>query len=237
VNTTSWRRKVSGRGRRQVTNVGRDPQTAGAGQQEGNMTTSNTQAVCVPDAKAPTPEAQRLEDQFLSGYRRGVDMIVEAARAYVALLDVDPTARERLIIHRGFSRSSLNALERIGRGTLLPEIHFHAPEFGRLPIDEQRRLLENPIPFLVEKPDGTRDKTYVNPVYAPPNVRAQLFDSRGHIRSDVEQHQWLVARANRRVREEQVQPPPFRATATGLQVFRPTSFSWADIRRIMVAYK
>lgn len=200
------------------------------------MTTSNAQAISIPDDKAPTPEVQKLEDQFLAGYRRGVDLIAESARAYVALLEADPTARDRLVIHRGFGRSTLNALERIGRGTLLPEIHFHAPEFGRLPVDEQRRLLDNPVPFVVEKPDGTRDKTFVNPIYAPANVRAQLF-SGNHIRNDVEQHQWLVAKANRKVREEEVQPPPFRATATGLQVFRPTSFSWADIRRMLGACK
>jgi hypothetical protein len=177
-----------------------------------------------------------LETRFIGIFRSGVERLQEAARVYVELLDIDKTARERLVRDHGFRDNMLDSLERIGRGTLLLDIYINAPELGRLHVADQQRILDEPVPALVERPDGTVDELRVNLLYAAPAMRRQLLNG-SHIRTPGEQRAWLVAESNRRLHEQKVAPPAFRVTASELQVFRPTVFKWSEIRRMMKGAK
>jgi hypothetical protein len=175
---------------------------------------------------------KNLESRFVELVRNSFGNICAAARVYVELTSADEEARERLMSAYGFRPRFLDALERIGKGTLLPEVFVNAPELGRLPISEQRKLLHESVPAIVERPDGAVDELRVSLLTSPPDMRRQLLDG-SHIRSPAEQRAWLVAHANRKTRVEKTETLPFRATRKGLDVYRPTAFTWADIRKLM----
>ena len=173
-----------------------------------------------------------LERRFLELVGVSFQNLCEAARVYVELIKADPTARARMIADHGLTPRFLDDVERIGNDNLLPEIFVNAPGLRSLPISEQRRVLKDTVPAVIEQADGSVDMIQVSILGAPVAMQRQLVAG-SHIRSISEQRAWLVAKANLELPKDKPAPIPFEATKQGLVVHTPVKFTWPELRRIM----
>lgn len=94
--------------------------------------------------------------------------IVEAGQYVAWILDNDPEAREKFR-KAGLTPAFYGKLEKVGRGTLLPEL-FDYPSFGRLPVDQQRKVLTGDVIEMVRQADGSYDSKKVDLLRAAPDV-------------------------------------------------------------------
>lgn len=94
--------------------------------------------------------------------------IVEAGKCVAWILDNDPEARDKFR-KNGITPLTYSNLEKVGRGTLLPELFYYS-SFARLPIDQQRKVLTGDVIEMVRQPDGSYDSKKVDLLRASPNV-------------------------------------------------------------------
>lgn len=94
--------------------------------------------------------------------------IVEAGKCVAWILDNDPEARDKFR-KNGITPMTYSNLDKVGRGTLLPEL-FYYPSFARLPIDQQRKVLTGDVIEMVRQPDGSYDSKKVDLLRAAPDV-------------------------------------------------------------------
>jgi hypothetical protein len=166
-------------------------------------------------------EIAKLEADFLSALRNGVESLRIAGRALVRLMVADPDAGTRLIEEHGIPRNTLFILSRIGRGNLLPELAFK-PAMGRLPIEEQKRLVAGPVDAVVIR-EGKTETIKVDLRNAHPAMLEQVV-APDHIRSLPEQVQYIETRRG-------ATPPaaaatdgvPWRVRGGKIDILRPVS--------------
>lgn len=120
--------------------------------------------------------------------------IVEAGKTVAYLLDHDPQARDKFRT-MGITPGVYNRLEKVGRGTLLPELAEQS-HLARLPIDQQRQIVSGTVTALVEKPDGTFDTMPVDIMRADPVTVYRVIAS-DHIRTPAEQRAMIESQRKR----------------------------------------
>jgi hypothetical protein len=75
---------------------------------------------------------------------------VTAVGTHIAwLLDNDPEARTGFK-SRGYPQGFVDRMERVGRGTLLPDLALMGSVFERLPLDEQKKVVAGKVPVIRE---------------------------------------------------------------------------------------
>lgn len=121
--------------------------------------------------------------------------ITEAGALVCWLLDHDPEARDKFR-RLGVTPSTYARLEKVGRGVLLPELAQYT-RFDRLPLDQQRQVLEGCVTAVVEKADGTFDTIQVDVLRAAPDVAMRVIAG-DHIRTPEEQRR-MIERARKPV--------------------------------------
>lgn len=99
--------------------------------------------------------------EFRKAMAASVESLKLAGEKVAWLLDHDPEARDKFKI-MGLSMHTVDRLERIGRGRLLPELTSKTSFFDHLPIREQRRVLQQKVPAVIVKPNGTTEVKTVN---------------------------------------------------------------------------
>lgn len=134
-----------------------------------------------------------FKDQILLGLSMTTKVIQETALKYVEAIDKDPTFRDYLADEAPeVSGSVWRTLEKVGRGSLDARIAAGGCPYGnklrRLPISEQRRAIENPLPLLTVGGDTLQ----VSLDAMLPKQADQMFAAQ-HIRSLPEQRAWIEA--------------------------------------------
>jgi len=110
--------------------------------------------------------------------------VKEAGNIVAFLLDHDPQAREKFRkLH--ISPSFYGRLERVGRGSLLPEL-VNDTTYARLPVDQQRLIIQGETVAVVQKADGSFDTMKVDLMRADPVTVFQVI-APDHIRTPAEQ--------------------------------------------------
>lgn len=116
-------------------------------------------------AERMTPEVRakvhNLWEEFEGLFTEITEKIARAGEIVAELLDNDPRAREKFR-KMGLSGRSVARFERIGRGRLLPELATKSELYDHLPIPEQRRVLHEKVPALLDGPRGALKKDMVN---------------------------------------------------------------------------
>lgn len=123
------------------------------------------------------------------------DMIKSAGDRWARL---EPDVRQQVIDGApGHYREFLHRLQRIGEGTLHPQLYAApgraASTLGRLPIETQERFLSERISVAIVK-DGTPDVIKMDVLAMDDPTRRQVFkrvDGHLEIRSVSEQRAWL----------------------------------------------
>ena len=141
-------------------------------------------------------ESTRRLHECLEIIALGLEHIRRGCVKLAQLFDECPHTRELARLESGISPSELATLEKIGRGQLLPEIHYYGYRgLECLPLSEQRRVLDGPVEALVLLPGGRTDKLMVKLTSASIPMKQQLIAS-DHVRTLDEQRVWLTATAN-----------------------------------------
>jgi hypothetical protein len=140
-------------------------------------------------------EVKRLEQEFVSEFKVGINGVIKAANILVRLIEVDPEARTRLIEEYNIPRSTLVTMERIGNKLLRPELAFGDARLRALPMSDQERVLSGKIDVLVMKENGETDVLQVDLKTTTPEIKNQVLNG-DHIRPLNEQKAWLVGKNN-----------------------------------------
>jgi len=131
------------------------------------------------------PNAWEQLPRVLSALATGVK---EAGNLVAFLLDHDPQAREKFRkLH--ISPSFYGRLERVGRGTLLPEL-VSDTTYARLPVDQQRLVIQGETVAVIQKADGSFDTLKVDLMRADPVTVFQVI-APDHIRTPAEQRMMI----------------------------------------------
>ncbi len=141
-------------------------------------------------ARAGSPGSPEVW-QFLAALRKGVEAWREAAQLLVRGINRDPAFREQILTAEPtLSRRALDSLERVGRGSLLPELltQEHRPGIRRMmqmSIEDQRRYIAEPVEIVRGE---TSAHVFVRDLKS--TEIAQVFAGL-KLRSPREQRQWL----------------------------------------------
>ena len=144
--------------------------------------------------KADLITVDKLEKDFIEAFHSGLNGLKRAGDILVKMLEADPTVKDRIIEHHGLPHSTLNMLEKIGRGVVLPKIAWTYPRLERLSIGDQRRAVEGSVPMVIVKGNDV-DTIQVNLLRASKEVQDQIL-SGDHIRTPDEQRAFLMGKAN-----------------------------------------
>jgi len=162
----------------------------------------------------------------LNGLR---DSLATAGRIVAYLLDNDENARDKFRA-LGIAPGVYRRLEMVGRGTLLPELANEA-QYARLPLDEQRKVLQGTVEAVVEKPDGSYDVIKVDLLRAEPEIAYRVLAS-DHLRTPAEQRQ-VIELSKRRVaalaQTESAERPPWIVSGREIRFTRPCSMTRKDL--------
>lgn len=123
-----------------------------------------------------------------------VEMLEEAGRIYVELLETNPNAKRDIAAAvPGIDQRSLDVFEKIGRKQLFYRLQLSAcpgvKALARCPYSDQVLFWEKPVDLLIVK-DGKPEELKVHVTAMTPEQVKQVFD-RGHIRTIGEQRAWL----------------------------------------------
>lgn len=132
---------------------------------------------------------QELND-ILSSFKKH---ILQAGEVVCFLLDNDPEAREKFRMN-GISPIFYTNIEKVGRGTLLPELAQYGC-YSRLPLDQQRLVVSGGVTAVIEKADGSFDTVKVDVLRAPSDVK-MLVMAGDHLRTPEEQRR-LIERSKK----------------------------------------
>ena len=136
-----------------------------------------------------------LEKQFIEALSDGVNAWKKAGEILVQIDTRDHSAIDRIKTKHNISSAIINTFLAIGRGQLLPELITAQASIKRLPVADQKRVIEGTVEALVLKPDGTTDKVMVDILRADKQIINQVIGRDG-IRTLAEQKSALVARVN-----------------------------------------
>jgi hypothetical protein len=154
--------------------------------------------------------------------------IVEAGQVVAWILDNDPEAREKFR-KAGLTPAFYGKLEKVGRGTLLPEL-FDYPSFGRLPIDQQRKVLTGDVIEMVRQPDGSYDSKKVDLLRASPEVVNRVVGGK-ELRTPEEQRRMIEK--TKVVKAEKPVEMPWHIAKNGrefaIEFVRPCVMSRSDL--------
>jgi len=135
---------------------------------------------------------QRL-DKLKQALTASIDHLLEAGRIFVEMIDADPSAKKKVQAALGWSSQTVNQLEAVGRGTLLPQLYYSSniahQKLRGLPLSDQKRYLEEPVELVVEK-DGAYDTLLVTVTDLTPAQAKQVFDV-NHVRAPGAQRAYL----------------------------------------------
>lgn len=139
----------------------------------------------------------KLIKEFASLYQQGIQAWTRAGEIIVQLVDADPHAFEWIIAeHPDFNPTILSRFEKIGRKLVHPKLFLlSAPgtkKLQNLPYSVQERLIEEPVPLIVEIEGGV-DILMVKVKDMSKDQADQCF-AIDHVRTEAEQRAWLIDR-------------------------------------------
>lgn len=184
----------------------------------------------------PTPKTSIDSDidAFHSLLMRGLELILEAGKAYVRLLDSVPNIKSLIIEkHPEITEHDLRMIECIGRGTLYHRLAFtSSPGLKRLshcPFSEQVKYFNEPIPMLLLNGKDETDHLMVDARAIDASQAAQCIGS--HVRTLGEQRAWLERKRSRAPKLDFT--PPYVISNGRVTFQQTTSFSAAEIALIL----
>lgn len=138
-----------------------------------------------------------LIKEFASLYQQGIQAWTRAGEIIVQLVDADPHAFQWIIAeYPDFNPTILSRFEKIGRKLVHPKLFLSsAPgtkKLQNLPYSVQERLIEEPVPLIVEIEGGV-DILMVKVKDMSRDQADQCFAS-DHVRTEAEQRAWLIDR-------------------------------------------
>lgn len=161
--------------------------------------------------------------------RQSLNAFSEACRVYVNDIDRDPAlAAVYRTSYPDIPPRSWQGFEAVGRGVLVPQLLWaEGPgprALTKLPMSTQTRLLNEPVELLTVDGD-----TLMVDVKAMSAAQARQVFASSHVRSLGEQRAWL---------ETQRKPAdpkglPYRVRSGRLEVFRPVTFTRAELQRLL----
>jgi hypothetical protein len=138
-----------------------------------------------------------LIKEFANLYQQGIQAWTRAGEIIVKLVDADPHAFEWIIAeYPDFNPTILSRFEKIGRKLVHPKLFLSsAPgtkKLQSLPYSVQERLIEEPVPLIVEVEGGV-DVLLVKAKDMSRDQADQCFAS-DHVRTEAEQRAWIIDR-------------------------------------------
>jgi hypothetical protein len=129
-------------------------------------------------------------------YREGMDAWTSAGKIIVDLVDTDPNVYDKIIATCPMlTASALATFERIGRGLLHAPLAMDGSHGGKrlqsLPLSQQIKYENEPIPLIVHTPDGSTDTLMVRARDMTRDQAKQAF-ANGRIRTEGEQKAMLI---------------------------------------------
>ena len=140
-------------------------------------------------------KTSELEIAFVNALNRGVEAWREAGAVLVRLFEEDPEAISRLKTRLGVNSAVIRTFLAIGRGELLPELVTAPGYVRRLPVADQKKVVEGTVEAVVMKPDGTVETLKVDIIRADRKLVSQVVGRDG-IRSLSEQRATIAAQVN-----------------------------------------
>lgn len=148
--------------------------------------------------------------------------ILEAGKLYVDILKHNPEVVDKFKAYN-ISTSFLRFLERVGTGTSLPDL-MHSPfQNSKLSIADQKRIVNEKIPMLVIREDGTEDNLLVNLMEATTPVLKQVVQG-NKILSLAEQKQNMMNILNKQRLEGEVLDCPWKIVGNSL-IIKASTYS------------
>lgn len=120
--------------------------------------------------------------ELLSKYQQLGANLIEFARELVGAIDAIPERKQELV-EAGFAPAALDRLERLGRGSILPQLVFAttpgAEKVLKLSLSDQRQALEHGIEVMDEDEETTRNiplhdltRPQAKQVFGPDGIRS-----------------------------------------------------------------
>lgn len=148
--------------------------------------------------------------------------ILKAGELYVDILKHNPEVVDKFKAYN-ISTSFLRFLERVGTGASLPDL-MHSPfQNSRLSIADQKRIVNEKIPMLVIREDGTEDNLLVNLMEATTPVLKQVVQG-NKILSLAEQKQNMMNILNKQRLEGAVLDCPWKIVGNSL-IIKASTYS------------
>jgi len=174
-------------------------------------------------------------NEFYNALQRGKEALEDAGRILVALIDEDPSAKERIMEgHPEITEDVLETFERIGRKQLYYRLCLlEAPgirALKRCPYSEQVKYSTEPLPMLlVSGKDSTDSLTLPIQALNPDQVR-QVFG--GHrIRTLAEQRAWIENQRGKPQRIERREP--YTISKGRITFHEAVTLSASDMARLL----
>lgn len=158
--------------------------------------------------------------------------IEKAGKLVCWLLDNDSDARDKFR-KAGITPSFYNRLEKVGRGTLLPELAEYT-RFQKLPLDQQRQVLAGQVTALIEKEDGTFDTIKVDVLRAPTDIAKRVI-AYDHIRTPEEQRRIIERTRVPKFSADEACKMPWRVVGNKVEFVKPCILTRADLISVMKA--
>lgn len=149
-----------------------------------------------------TTKFQQIADLVI----QGVECWHKAGQIVCSLIDEDPTAIDKITNEiPQLSRDTLRSLERIGRGTLLPQLLIRSgagwQRLRMMPVSVQTRFVDSPAEVLITTDKGAESLLIsVNDMSA--DQARQVFAYDGTVRDLGAQRAWLADEAKKRAHAE-----------------------------------
>lgn len=134
---------------------------------------------------------------------QGVECWHKAGQIVCSLIDEDPAAIDKITSKiPQLSRETLRSLERIGRGTLLPQLMLRSgagwQRLRMMPVSVQARFVDAPVEVLITTESGAESLMIsVNNMSA--NQARQVFAYDGTVRDLGAQRAWLADEAHKQL--------------------------------------
>ena len=134
--------------------------------------------------------------EFIRLVNTGIAAWTEAGKVLVCMIEHNPNIKRKICQeHKSITPGILAKLESVGRGSLDPQLLISdAPQYNlarKLPISDQKTLLETSIPLVIKSHDGTGvEVLHVDFKSLNTTQARQLFAS-DHIRDEQEQRLYL----------------------------------------------
>lgn len=158
--------------------------------------------------------------------------IMEAGKLVCWLLDNDDDARAKFR-RSGLTPSFYGRLEKVGRGVLLPELAENTL-FAKLPIDQQKQIVQGKVQAVIETQDGKFDTVQVDILQADP-ITVMRCIAPDHIRTPQEQRQYIERSRKHVVSSDELSKVPWRVVGAKVEFTKPCVLTRADMLSAMRA--